>query len=101
MPELGLNLRDLSSRQLGDLDLEGGIEVSSVDRFSAAQEAGIRRGDVIYEMDRRSIENVSDFNDKLEEYEEGDVVRIKIRNKLDNDENFDRLVFMEIPDIKN
>ncbi len=83
------------------MDLDGGIVVASVDRYSAAADAGIRPNDVIYEMNKNSVENVDDFNDKLEEYESGDVVKIKIRNKIDNDKNFDRLVFMEIPDNKN
>ncbi len=101
IPELGLNLRDLSSQQLSQWDLDGGIAVASVERYSAAQEAGIRQGDVIFELNKNSVEDVSDFNNKLEDYESGDVVRIKIRSKFENDENFDRLVFMEIPDSKN
>ncbi|KAA3614109.1 MAG: Do family serine endopeptidase [Calditrichaeota bacterium] len=101
LPELGLNLQDLTNRQLDQLDLDGGVVVASVDRYSSAAEAGIRPNDVIYEVNKKNVENVNDFNEQIEDYESGDVVRIKVRNKLENNENFDRLVFMEIPDSKN
>jgi serine protease Do len=101
LPELGLNLQDLSTRQLNQFDLDGGVVVVSVERYSAAAEAGIRRGDVIYEMNGKAVENVRDFNDSLEGFKSGDVVKIKIRSQLENQTNFNRLVFMEIPENKN
>jgi serine protease Do len=101
IPQLGLNLQDLSKRQLDQLDLDKGVLVASVERFSAAQEAGLRQGDVIFQMNRKTVESVRDFNGILGKYHPGDVVRLKIRNKVENDQNFDRLVFMEIPKTKN
>ncbi len=101
VPDLGMKLKDLSDRQLNQYDLDNGVVVTDVERYSKAAEAGIRSGDVIYEVNRKTVRNVSDFNSKLENYKKGDVVRLKVRTKQQNDDNFDRLVFMEIPNTKN
>jgi S1-C subfamily serine protease len=49
-----------------DLDLRGGDEgvyVSSVERGSKAQRAGLRRGDVIRAVNRQDIVDLNDFED--------------------------------------
>jgi len=101
VPELGLNLKDLSDRELDMMDLENGIGVASVKSYSAAAEAGIRPGDVITEMNKIPIEDVSEFNDTVEDYKAGDVIRLKVRVRVSEEQNFDRLVFVEIPKSKN
>lgn len=101
IPNIGMSLKDLSSKQLNQYDLDSGVIVADVDRYSKAAEAGIRPGDVIYEVDKKSVDNVHDFNNMLEDHNKGDVVRLKVRTKQQNDDNFDRLVFMQIPDSKN
>jgi len=101
VPQLGLNLQDLSQGQLNQFDLKKGILVAGVERYSTAQNAGLRQGDVIFQLNRKEIGSVKDFNGDIGKYHPGDVVRLKIRNKVDNNQNFDRLVFMEIPKTKN
>ena len=83
------------------LDLDGGVAVASVDRYSSAADAGIRQGDVIFELNKKPVDSLEDFNDLVDDQQKGDVVRLKIRSKQQNDENFDRLVFMEIPATNN
>ena len=100
IPNLGMNLKDLSNKQLNLLDLDGGVVVISVERYSSAADAGIRKGDVIFELDKKEIESIDDFNGQIEKLKKGDVVRLKVRVQQNN-ENFDRLVFMEIPTSKN
>ncbi|MCB0282973.1 MAG: Do family serine endopeptidase [Calditrichae bacterium] len=97
LPNLGLNLKNLNKTDLDRIDLDGGVLVSSVDRYSAAADAGIRPGDVIFQLDKDNVSNVDDFNSSIEDHKKGDVLRLKIRNKIENDENLDRLVFLEIP----
>jgi len=89
---------NLDRNELEQVDLGGGVLVSSVSRYSAAADAGIRPGDVIFQLNKNEINNIDDFNDQIEDFSEGDVVRLKIRNKIENNENFDRLVFLEIPE---
>lgn len=100
IPDLGMALKDLTDRQLSELDLDGGVVVTSVESYSSAADAGIRSGDVIYEIDKKAIASTDDFNDQIEHHAKGDVVRLKVRVQQ-NDENFDRLVFMEIPSNKD
>lgn len=96
LPDLGMKIQDLNKRELAQLDLDYGIIVISSDQYSAAGKARIVQGDVIYELDGKPVKSVADFYDKIDDYKSGDVVRLKLRRKLDKD-IFDRLVFLEIP----
>lgn len=51
------------ARQLGLGRDEAGVVVVSVQEGSPAEEAGIRRGDVILEIDRRRVANIDAFNE--------------------------------------
>ncbi len=99
LPNLGFRVRDLNNEQLSSMDLDHGIIVANVSQYSAAAKAGIVQNDVIFEMNKKDVKSVDSFYDLFSEYKEGDVVRLKIRRKLDA-ENFDRLVFIEIPEEK-
>lgn len=60
----GLTVMDLTkdiARQLG-LNDERGVVVVRVETGSPAYEAGIKKGDIIKEMDRKQINDLGDFN---------------------------------------
>lgn len=60
----GLTVMDLTkdiARQLG-LNDERGVVVVRVETGSPAYEAGIKKGDIIKEMDRKQINDLEDFN---------------------------------------
>lgn len=97
IPDLGIKVQDINTQQLNRLDLDYGVLVSSVKQFTPAAKAGIVQNDVIYELDREPVKSVDAFYDRISEQEPGDVIRLKIRRKIEGD-NFDRLVFMEIPE---
>jgi len=94
---LGFKIANLTNEQLGQLDLDSGIIVSSVDRYSAASRARIGRGDVIFELNGDEVVSVDNFYDKIGDYEDGEVVQLKIR-RMQNRDVFDRLVFLELPE---
>lgn len=94
---LGLKISNLNDKQLSDLDLDKGILVLSVEPYSAASKARIGKGDAIYEINGKEIGSVSDFYDKIGQFKNGDVIQLKVR-QLQNNEVFDRLVFLEIPE---
>ncbi|MCK5032570.1 MAG: Do family serine endopeptidase [Calditrichia bacterium] len=95
--KVGIQVRDLTSAQLNQMNLEYGIRVQSVERNSKASRAGLGPNEVIYEIDGKNVESVEDFEDYLQQFDSGDVVKLKVRRK-DRSENFlDRLLFMEIP----
>jgi serine protease Do len=61
--ELGLTVQRLTPQMAESLGLEKseGVVVTAVEPASAAEEAGIRRGDVILEVDRRTVRNLDDY----------------------------------------
>ena len=61
--ELGLTVQRLTPQMAENLGLEksDGVVVSAVEPGSAGDEAGIRRGDIIMEIDRRTIRNVEEY----------------------------------------
>lgn len=96
LPDLGMQLKDLTDREKDKFEVDGGALVTNVEQFSAASQARIVPGDVIIEINGKKVKSVEDFYDKLEKYKPGDIVKLKLRT-LQNREKFDRLVFMEIP----
>jgi serine protease Do len=61
----GLTVSNLTpdiAKKLGLPNNAHGVVVTNVDEGSAAAEAGIQQGDVIQEVDRKPVSNVSDFN---------------------------------------
>ncbi len=71
--EFGLAVQDLNpelARQLG-LDASEGVLITSVQPGSAADEAELRRGDVILEVDRKEIRNVEGLRAQLDAADDG------------------------------
>ncbi|MGR3763035.1 S1C family serine protease [Rossellomorea sp. NS-SX7] len=65
-PYIGIgmtNLADVPRNYLGNLpeEVESGVVVASIDRTSAAAEAGIKEGDVITELNGQKVESPSDL----------------------------------------
>ena len=61
----GLSVMDLTrdiARQLGLPQDEKGVVVADVDEMSAASDSGLKRGDVIEEIDKRPVKSLSEFN---------------------------------------
>jgi serine protease Do len=66
----GLTAETLTPQIAHDLSLPAqtaGVVVSSVDEGSAAAEAGLRRGDVIQEVNHQRVTNMSDFKRAIEQ----------------------------------
>ena len=61
--ELGMTVQKLTPQIAESLGLEkaDGVVVSAVDPGSAADDAGIRRGDVIVEVDRKPIRSIDEY----------------------------------------
>jgi len=60
------------------LDETEGVVISSVAPDSPAMAAGLRRGDVIKEIDRKPVTSVSDYNKYISEADGNDVVLLRI-----------------------
>jgi serine protease Do len=61
--ELGLSVQRLTPQMAESLGVEKveGVVVTAVEPASAADEAGIRRGDIIVEVDRKAVRSVDDY----------------------------------------
>jgi serine protease Do len=61
--ELGLTVQRLTPQMAESMGLERveGVVVTAVEPASAADEAGIRRGDVIVEVDRKAVRSIDDY----------------------------------------
>jgi serine protease Do len=73
----GLYVIDLTkeiSRQLGLPRDEKGVVVVRVDQGSSVEDAGLRKGDVIQEIDRKKIAGIDSYNQILAEVQSGDTV---------------------------
>ena len=78
---LGLQVQDITEELAQGLklkDLEG-VLVSDVAAGEAASEAGIRRGDVISEMNRSPVKNVGDYKHMLASVQKGSSVLFLVK----------------------
>ncbi len=74
---VGLTVMDLTKeiiRQLGFSKDEKGVIVVRVEPGSPADEAEIKKGDIIKEIDKKVIENVEDFNKVVSRVEKKETV---------------------------
>jgi serine protease Do len=79
--ELGLSVQRLTPQMAESLGLEksDGVVVSAVEPGSAGDEAGIRRGDIIMEIDRRTIRNVEEYRKAVAGIKKGRGVLFLVR----------------------
>nr|NIO05967.1 PDZ domain-containing protein [Pseudomonadota bacterium]NIS72044.1 PDZ domain-containing protein [Pseudomonadota bacterium] len=66
---LGLTVQNITPEIAQGLGVEeaSGVVITQVTPGSPAAEAGLRRGDVIQEVNRKPVENVEDFGRAIEE----------------------------------
>ncbi len=78
---LGLQVQDITEEIAQGLKLQDleGVLVSDVAAGDAASEAGIRRGDVISEMNRAPVKNVEDYQNLLASVQKGSSVLFLVK----------------------
>ncbi len=79
--KLGLTVQTLTPEIAENLGVEEtkGVVVTAVDSGSAADEAGIRRGDVILEVNRQAVEDADGYKGALKKVEKGKNVLFLVR----------------------
>jgi serine protease Do len=79
--ELGMTVQRLTPQIAESLGLEkaDGVVVTAVEPGSAADEAGIRRGDVILEVDRKPIRNLDEYKKSIAGIRKGKGVLFLVR----------------------
>jgi serine protease Do len=94
---LGIQVTDLTDRQLEALDLESGVLVQNVQRDSPAFNEGLRSNDVIFSVDGKSVGSAKELKDYVDDLDGGEIIRLQVRTRTSDSNNYDRLVFLEIP----
>ena len=76
--KLGLLLRNLNANMAENLQtrVKQGVVVQQVQQGSAAAFAGIERGDVIFQVNRRPVNNLDQFNRMTSKLKSGDVLQL-------------------------
>jgi serine protease Do len=72
--DLGLEMEEVTpemARRWG-LSRTEGLLVTRVEYNSPAEEAGLRRGDIILEVDLEKVTTIDDFNRRIQDYKPGD-----------------------------
>jgi C-terminal processing protease CtpA/Prc len=77
---LGIYMQDIDDElaKAFDIDADQGVLVDDIIDDSPADEAGIRRGDVIVKIDDTEIESSRDLTDLVEDHKPGDEVEVTI-----------------------
>lgn len=70
-PRLGL--------QIQDMEEGNGVKIIDVNEKSPAEKAGLKKDDIIVEMDGKEIKDVEDLRTKLSDIKEGDTYKIKYK----------------------
>ncbi|MGD8894680.1 MAG: Do family serine endopeptidase [Acidobacteriota bacterium] len=80
---LGMSVRDLTPSLAQRLELprgSRGVLITDVETGEPAEEAGLRRGDVIVSVNGTAVEGVDDFERAVSGFDSGDRVRLRILN---------------------
>lgn len=91
---LGMSVRTLSEFKAKQLDIEYGVEISDVKRFSEAFRSNLKEGDVLLKIGSKRLNKPSDLNDYLADIKSGDTVKIFVQPA---NGSFKRYVYLEIP----
>jgi len=76
----GLGVQDVTpqiAQQLGLDEDAGGVVITQIEPGSAAEEASLKRGDVILEVDRQEVTSVADLKDQLAAADDGVLLLIR------------------------
>ena len=85
-PYIGISGRDLDAETAKKNNLVEGIYVVTVEEYSAAEKAGIQRGDVIVKADGKEIKTMNELNEIKNNHNIGDTMTITInRNGQEKD----------------
>ena len=80
---LGTSGADVSSQVAKTYNMPEGVYVAQVEQGSAAESAGLQKGDIITEFDGHQITSMENLKERLQYYEAGKKVTVKIQ-RADN-----------------
>ena len=78
--DLGLELEEITPEKAyrWGIKRSEGLMVTQVRYNSPAGEAGLRRGDIILEVDQEKVTTTESFNRKIQDYKAGDAILLLV-----------------------
>ncbi|RMH61333.1 MAG: PDZ domain-containing protein [Calditrichaeota bacterium] len=73
------------------------VTVGAVRPYSAAAKAGLIPGDIILEMEGRTVQDTLMLSARLRKHKANDILKLKVRTRMSAEDFFDRIVFLELP----
>lgn len=97
--EIGIKVRELTPRLASryGYQIETGLIITEVKRYSEADRRGLEVGDVVTEANRQEIETVRDLEKIIEKAEPGDSILLRIRREKRGSSG-DFMVTLRIPE---
>jgi serine protease Do len=97
--DIGFKVREMTPRLAARLgyETEEGLIIAEVTRYSEADRKGIRRGDVILEVNQIKMKTVRDLENILKKAKAGDAIMLLLRRE-GNGGNRDFIVTLSIPE---
>lgn len=89
---IGITVSPLTASMMSKFNVENGIYITNVKRFSEGFDRGLIEGLVILEADKQEIESVDQFNSILSKKNVGDVILLKVISQDGNK----RLIAVEV-----
>ena len=84
---LGIGGVDVTNEVSSTYDIPEGIYVAQVDSGSAAENAGLERGDVIVKFDGQSVSSMEELKDLMQYYEAGKTVDVVVKKQAEGGYN--------------
>ncbi len=78
---IGIKVRALSPQRARALGIDGGVEVASIDPDGAAAGGGAREGDVIVEVQRKSVKSPKEYQSALAALKQGDTALLRLQRE--------------------
>lgn len=85
MGYLGITMQNVIQQVNQMYGIPYGVFIVEVEEDSPAQQAGIRKGDVIVKFDGRKITSNDDMKDTMQHYKAGETVKITIMRSVDGE----------------
>lgn len=82
-PYMGITGRTITKEIAEEYKIPQGVLVESVVAYSAAERAGIKRGDIITKFDGKRINTIEELVASINEHKVGDTVQVEIFDQLD------------------
>ncbi len=80
---LGISGQDVTSEVAGAYDMPKGIYITSVESGSAAENAGLKKGDIITKFDGTSVSTLSQLKEQISYYKSGEQIEITYSTQED------------------